>query len=81
MKIFRQKTFQRFWVSYLLVLILPLFIVSLFMMWYNTQVLTEEARETSYQGVVQTNELIDREFSELKEVAIQIGSNQDVRKS
>lgn len=80
MKIFRQKTFQRFWVSYLLVLILPLFIVSLFMMWYNTQVLMEEARETSYLGVVQTNELIDREFSELKEVAIQIGSNQDVRR-
>ena len=50
------------------------------MMWYNTQVLTEEARETSYLGVVQTNELIDREFSELKEVAIQIGSNQDVRR-
>lgn len=80
MKIFRQKTFQRFWVSYLLILILPLFAVSFLMIRYNTRVLTEEARQTSYQGVAQTKELIDREFSELKEVAIQLGSDQDVRR-
>lgn len=79
-KMLRQKMFQRFLISYFFVLMLPLLVIGLFMLWYSTRALTENARETSYNSLVQANMLADREFSELREIAIQIGRNQDVRK-
>ncbi len=79
-KMFRQKMFRRFLFSYLFVLILPLLATGLIMMNYTSRVLTEEAKQSSYQNLVQSKLLADREFSELREIAIQIGRNQDIRK-
>ena len=72
--------FQRFLLSYLFVLMLPLLITGTVITWYNSQLLTEKAQQASYQNLIQAKLLADREFSELREIAIQIGRNQDIRK-
>ena len=79
-KMLKQKMFQRFLLSYLFVLMLPLLITGTVITWYNSQLLTEKAQQASYQNLIQAKLLADREFSELREIAIQIGRNQDIRK-
>ena len=79
-KLFQQKLFRRFFWTYILVLMLPVLIIGIFSIQYNTSVMKQNSRESRKESTLRTAKLLDREFSELQEIAIQIGQDQDIRK-
>lgn len=71
----KYKTFTKYLVSYAIVLLIPLIILSAIMYNSFTQLLKDEANKSSNEMLLSVKDSIDSRIEELNKIAIQISSN------